>query len=84
MRRKVWRFHLAGRNVAGMLALISTGFSWLACRFHSRAELELELIALRHQIAILNRQRPVYGELLIFKQNRQFATHRLDCSKVGS
>jgi putative transposase len=41
-----------------MLALISTGFSWLACRFRSRAELELELIALHHQIAILNRQRP--------------------------
>ena len=49
---------LAGRNVAGMLALISAGFSWLACRFHSRAELELELVALRHQVAILNRQRP--------------------------
>src|SRR5208282_3345369 len=58
MRRKVWRFSLAGRNVAGMLALISTVFSWLACRFCSRAELELELIALRHQVAIMNRQRP--------------------------
>ncbi|MGO9605394.1 MAG: hypothetical protein ACLQAT_18730 [Candidatus Binataceae bacterium] len=32
-----------------MLASISAFFSWLACRFHSRAELELELIALRHQ-----------------------------------
>ncbi len=41
-----------------MLALMSTGFSWLAWRCRSRAELELELIALRHQIAILNRQRP--------------------------
>jgi len=41
-----------------MLALISTLFSWLACRFRSRAELELELIALRHQVAVLNRQRP--------------------------
>jgi hypothetical protein len=27
------------------------------CRFRSRAELELELIALRHQVAVLNRQR---------------------------
>jgi len=44
---------VAGRNVAGMLALISTGFSWLACRFRSRTEIELELIALRHQVAIL-------------------------------
>ena len=41
-----------------MLALIPTVFSWLACRLRSRAELELELIALRHQVAILNRQRP--------------------------
>jgi hypothetical protein len=40
-----------------MLALISTVFSWLACRIRSRAELELELIALRHQVAVLNRQR---------------------------
>ena len=30
-----------------MLALISTLLSWLACRFRSRAELELERIALR-------------------------------------
>jgi len=41
-----------------MLALISTLLSWLACRIRSRAELELELIALRHQVAVLNRQRP--------------------------
>ena len=40
-----------------MLALISTVFSWLACRIRSRAELELELLALRHQVAVLNRQR---------------------------
>jgi hypothetical protein len=40
-----------------MVALISTLFSWLACRVRSRAELELELIALRHQVAVLNRQR---------------------------
>ena len=40
-----------------MLALISTVFSWLGCRVRSRAELELELIALRHQLAVLNRQR---------------------------
>src|SRR5215469_4221230 len=41
-----------------MLALVPTLFTWLACRFRSRAELELELIALRHQVAVLNRQRP--------------------------
>jgi hypothetical protein len=47
--RKDWRFSSAERNVAGMVALVSTIFSWPAWRFHSRAELELELIALRHQ-----------------------------------
>jgi hypothetical protein len=41
-----------------MLAFISAFFSWLACRFRSRAELELEVSALRHQLAILRRQRP--------------------------
>ncbi len=46
------------RNVAGMLALISTLFCWLGCRFRSRAELEFELIALRRQVAVLNRPRP--------------------------
>jgi len=33
-------------------------FSWLAYRFRSRAELELEVIALRHQLAVLRRRRP--------------------------
>src|SRR5215469_17621630 len=41
-----------------MLAFISAFFSWLAGRFQSRAELELEVFALRHQMAILRRQRP--------------------------
>jgi hypothetical protein len=40
-----------------MLALISTLFSWFGCRVRSRAELALGLIALRHQVAVLNRQR---------------------------
>jgi hypothetical protein len=40
-----------------MLALTSTVFFWRACRVRSRVELELELIALRHQVAVLNRQR---------------------------
>jgi putative transposase len=41
-----------------MLAFTSALFSWLACRFRSRADLELEVIALRHQLAVLRRQRP--------------------------
>jgi hypothetical protein len=39
-----------------MFALISTVLSWLACRIRRRAELELELIALRHQVVVLHRQ----------------------------
>src|SRR5208282_4468758 len=41
-----------------MLAYISAVFSWLASRFGSRMELELQVIAPRHQIAVLRRQRP--------------------------
>src|SRR5216683_4917712 len=41
-----------------MLAFSSELLSWLADRFRSRAELELEVIALRHQLAVLRRQRP--------------------------
>ena len=40
-----------------MQCLLSELFSWLACRFRGRAELELEVIALRHQLAVLRRQR---------------------------
>ena len=41
-----------------MLAFISELLSWLTGRFRSRAKLELEVIALRHQLAVLRRQRP--------------------------
>jgi hypothetical protein len=41
-----------------MLAFSSALLSWLAGRFRSRVELELEVIALRHQLAVLRRQRP--------------------------
>jgi putative transposase len=51
-----------------MLALISTLLSWLARRFRGRAELELELIALRHQVAVLNRQRR--GPLRLYSVDR--------------
>jgi len=37
-----------------MLAFIS----WLIGRLQTRAELELEVIAQRHQLAVLRRQRP--------------------------
>jgi len=41
-----------------MLAFISELLSWLAGRFRNRAELELEIIGLQHQLAVLRRQRP--------------------------
>jgi putative transposase len=51
-------FRSVGRSVADMNPLHSELFSWLACRFRGRVELELEVIALRHQLAVLRRQRP--------------------------
>ena len=47
-----------------MLASVSELVSWLAGRFRSRAKLELEVIALRHQLAVLHRQRPGRAQLL--------------------
>ena len=41
-----------------MLAFSSELLSWLAGRFRRRSELELEVIALRHQLSVLHRQRP--------------------------
>jgi putative transposase len=49
---------LPGHSVTGMLVFILEFLSWLAGRFRSRAELELEVIALRHQLAVLHCQRP--------------------------
>jgi putative transposase len=41
-----------------MLAFISALLSWLVGRFRNRAELDLEVIALRHQLAVLRSQHP--------------------------
>src|SRR3981081_751777 len=41
-----------------MITLLSALISLLSFRLRSRASLELELIALRHQVAVLRRQRP--------------------------
>ena len=51
-----------------MLASISALLSWLAGRLRGRAELELEVIALRHQLAVLRRQRP--GRTRLFALDR--------------
>ena len=39
-----------------MVAHISALLCWFACRFQNRLELELEVIALRHQVAVLHRR----------------------------
>jgi putative transposase len=46
------------RSVADMLTLVRFIVSVLARRFRSRAVLELENLALRHQLRVLRRQRP--------------------------
>jgi putative transposase len=42
----------------GMITILSALVSVLSFRFRSRASLELELVALRHQLIVLRRQRP--------------------------
>ena len=49
---------MRGRSVAGMLKLVRSVVSVLVRRFRSRAVLELENLALRHQLHVLRRQRP--------------------------
>jgi len=41
-----------------MVTILSAVVSIFAFRFRSRASLELKLIALQHQLAVLRRQRP--------------------------
>jgi hypothetical protein len=41
-----------------MISILSALVSLLSFRFRGRASLELELIALRHQVTVLRRQRP--------------------------
>ena len=51
-----------------MITILSTVVSILAFRLRSRASLELELVALRHQVTVLRRQRP--GQLRLFSTDR--------------
>ena len=48
---------MSRRSVAGMLKLVRSAISIVARRFRSRAVLELENLALRHQLHVLRRQR---------------------------
>src|SRR6266700_3757759 len=51
-----------------MITMISAFISLLSFRFRSRAGLELELVALRHQVAVLRRQRK--GRVQLFSTDR--------------
>ena len=51
-----------------MITILSALVSLLLFRLRSRASLELELIALRHQVTVLRRQRP--GQLRLFSTDR--------------
>jgi hypothetical protein len=51
-----------------MITILSTVISILGFRFRRRASLELELIALRHQVSVLRRQHP--GRLRVFTTDR--------------
>jgi len=53
-----------------MITILSTLASLLSFRVRSRASLELELIALRHQVIVLRRQRP--RRLRLFLTDRLF------------
>jgi putative transposase len=41
-----------------MFTILSALVSVLSCRFRGRSSLELEVVALRHQLAVLRRQHP--------------------------
>ena len=58
--QRSWLFRWASyirlsRTVGGMITLLSTVVCILAFRLRSRASLELELVALRHQVTVLRR-----------------------------
>jgi hypothetical protein len=48
----------AGRTVTVMVTILSAIVSIFEFRIRSRASLEFELVALRHQVTVLRRQRP--------------------------
>ena len=52
----------------GKITIFSALASLLSFRFRSRASLELELVALRHQVTVLRRQRP--GRARLFSADR--------------
>src|SRR3979411_2229715 len=65
---KAYRLPYRRHTVIGMIIILSALVSRLSFRFRGRASLELELIALRHQVTVLRRQRP--GRPKLFRADR--------------
>ena len=65
---KSWIFSRHRHTVVGMISILSALVSLLSFRVRSRASLELELVALRHQVSVLRRQRP--GRARLFCADR--------------
>jgi hypothetical protein len=57
-RGKHWSFGIGRRSVACVLTLMYAVVSVVVCRFRSRTELELKIVAIRRQLSVLRRQRP--------------------------
>ncbi len=68
---------MGGRSVARMLKLKRCIVSRLVCRFRSRAVVELENIALRHQLHVLRRQRPNRAQLFAIDRLLWVVLYRL-------
>ena len=66
---KRWkRLETDDHTIVGMITILSTLVSALSFRFRSRASLELELLAIRHQVSVLRRQHK--GRLRLFSTDR--------------
>jgi len=72
---------MGSRNVAGMLTLLRFIVSVLVRRFRSRAVLELENLALRHQLHVLRRQRP--GRPSCSRSTACFGSGSTDCGPLS-
>ena len=60
-----------------MLKLVRSIVCRLGCRFRSRAVVELENLALRHQLHVLRRQRPGRPQLFTFDRLLWVLLYRL-------
>jgi hypothetical protein len=64
-------FWIHRHNIAGVAMLVRSIVSRLVCRYRGRAVVELENLALRHQLHVLRRQRPGRLRLSIFYLGEQ-------------